>query len=356
MTSGTAFAPCFDNPAVDLPKRGMIRAGYLGGLTRLVSDLGADPRRLLEQQEIDPATFDDPDQDIACVAAVNLLEHCSSRLGDPLFGLRLAEQQNPDVYGCAWAFARSAPDVMTALQSLVDYVQLSVSPECEMELLSGTDVSELRWRTQIGLGDREQVNYHGMVLIMKMLQVLEQHEFRPSYASLTSPVGRSELQELQERLGCRVHARADTNAIAFPSEMLQRPIATANRMLFTLLGNSLDRLRATSRAGFVEQVESSVRRALSGGQCSVDGCAEELGTSARTLQKRLTRMGVKFSEIVQDERIKLAKQALLWSDSSLDEIAFDLGYAEQTSFGRAFKRATGMTPKTFRITERQKRH
>jgi len=350
------FATNFDNPPVDLPPQGKIRAGYLSGLTGLISHLGDDPRRVLEHQGIDPDTFEDPDQDIECIAAINLLEYCSRRLGDPLFGLHLAEQQDPDVYGYAWAFARSAPNVMEALQSLVDYVQLSVSPECEMELVSGSRVSELRWGTHIGLGEREQVNYHGTLLILKMLRILVNSEFRPSYTSLTCRIGRSEIQQLQERLGCRIISRADYNAIAFPSTILKRPISTSNRMMFTLLGSCLDQLRAASKASFVEQVESSVRRALSCGECSVDNCAEELGTSARTLQKRLTRMGVKFSEIVQEERIKLAKQALLWSDCSLDEIAFEIGYSEQTSFGRAFKRATGMTPKTFRMMEQREFH
>lgn len=349
------FAHSFDNLAVDLPPQGKIRVGYLRGLTGLVSRLGGDPRSVLEHQDIDPDTFDNPDQDIECITVVNLLEYCSRRLSDPLFGLRLAEQQNPDVYGCAWAFARSAPNVREALRSIVDYVQLSVSPECEMELVSGREISELRWGTHIGVGDRDQVYYHGLLLILKMLRTLESGSFRPSYASMTSRIGGAELQQLQDRLGCRIHTRADTNAIAFPTEVLEKPLATSDRMMYTLLGNCLDRLRATSRAGFVEQVESSVRRALSRGQCSVDNCAEDLGTSARTLQKRLTRMGVKFSVIVQEERIRLAKQALQWSDCSLDEIAFELGYSEQTSFGRAFKRATGMTPKSFRVAERRDR-
>ena len=53
-------------------------------------------------------------------------------------------------------------------------------------------------------------------------------------------------------------------------------------------------------------------------------------------------------------RMKLAKQALRWTDCSLDDLAFQLGYSEQTSFGRAFKRATGVTPNGFRNREKTK--
>jgi transcriptional regulator GlxA family with amidase domain len=70
------------------------------------------------------------------------------------------------------------------------------------------------------------------------------------------------------------------------------------------------------------------------------------------LQKRLTQLGIKYSDIVQNERIRLAKHWLQWSNTSLDNIAFQLGYSEQTSFGRAFKRSTGLTPQAFRQANR----
>ncbi|CAN7598363.1 AraC family transcriptional regulator ligand-binding domain-containing protein [Phenylobacterium sp. LjRoot219] len=349
MQFGNTFVLSVDASSGAFPAQGQIQAGYLRGLKGLVRDLGGDPRQILERHDIDPLAFDNPDHHIECTSAVNLVEYCSRHLQDPLFGLHLAEHQAPDVFGCVMALARAAPTVREGLQSLIDYVPISASPECEIELVAGRDVAELRWRTDLCAG--EQVNYQGLLLFMKTLEMLGGPQFRPRYANLTFGVGRGDRQPLQDRVGCKVNARAEANAVAFPVDLLDQPVATSNRLLFGLLGGCLGQLRTTTRAGFVDQVEAYVRRALSDGTCSVDACAEKLGTSSRTLQKRLTRHGVKFLDIVQNERIKLAKQALLWSDSSLDDIAFQLGYSEQTSFGRAFKRATGMTPQGFRSAE-----
>jgi AraC-like DNA-binding protein len=331
-----------------LPKHGTLHAGYLLGVLDLVRSRGLDPLRVLERCELESTTFDDPDQHIECGAAVKLLESCSSLCHDPLFGMRLAERQHPEAFGCAVTLARAAPTLREALESLVDYVPVTASPEGAMELAVGREMTELRWSTDVGFGDFEQTNYHGLCLITKTVQTLIGASFRPSYATLTFKVARAQLQTLQTRLCCAVRGGSDAHAIAFPTTLLESPVVTANRAVYSLLGDYLRQLRAASRSGFVEQIEAYVRRALPTGNCLVDGCAAKLGVSSRTLQKRLTRTNLKFSTIVQQERVKLAKHALLHSDRSLDEIALQLGYSEQTSFGRAFKRSTGVTPQAFR--------
>jgi AraC-like DNA-binding protein len=73
-----------------------------------------------------------------------------------------------------------------------------------------------------------------------------------------------------------------------------------------------------------------------------------LGMSVRTLQAHLGETGLKFSDILERQRFELAKSYLEQPHISLDEVAGMLGYAEQSSFGRAFKRWTGLTPRLYR--------
>lgn len=353
MQVQSAFVPNVAAALDAIPAQGRIRTSYLRGFKDLVRTLGGDPCRLLEKHDLDPLAFESPDHDIDCGTAVNLFEYCSRSLDAPLFGLQLAERQEPDAFGCAMTLARAAPNLRQAVQSLIDYVPLSTSPECEIELVTARDVVELRWHSDAGLGDRGQAHYQGMLLFMKALRMLGGKDFRPRYAALAFALRPADAHLLEDRLGCPVRGRAQAHAIAFSPEALEHRVPTADRMLFSLLGSCLPQLRAASRPGFVEKVQAQVRKDLQSERpCSVDDCAENLGTSARTLQKRLTRVGIKFSDIVQKERIELARQALQWSDATLDDIAFQLGYSEQTTFGRAFKRATGLTPQAFRQANR----
>ena len=70
--------------------------------------------------------------------------------------------------------------------------------------------------------------------------------------------------------------------------------------------------------------------------------------SVRTLQVRLAARDLSFSILLDREREKFARIYLAQSPMPLDQVAERLGYAEQTSFGRAFKRWTGTTPKRSR--------
>src|SRR4029077_14404580 len=62
-------------------------------------------------------------------------------------------------------------------------------------------------------------------------------------------------------------------------------------------------------------------------------------------------MGVPPHRYVSQRRLESAK-AMIATGSSLSEIAFNCQFSSQTSFARAFRRATGMTPGKYRRTLR----
>lgn len=76
--------------------------------------------------------------------------------------------------------------------------------------------------------------------------------------------------------------------------------------------------------------------------------AQALGMSERTLARRLKDQGVTFEGLLDDVRRELALQRVADGAGSLAEIALGLGFAEQSTFYRAFARWTGMTPGRWR--------
>jgi AraC-like DNA-binding protein len=332
------------------PAQGQMQARYLRGFNALLNRRGADPRRILERHEIDPASFIDPDAPIACASAAHMLEYCSERLDDPLFGIRLGEAQSPDVFGAVTALARAAPTYRKALQALIDYLPVLHSPEGGVQVLEAAATAEIRWSCNGELNVIQQANGHGFVLMLKTLRMLGGEHFRPLYLRVGFDIDAAGLEALRERAGCKV-LRSDENAIGLPLDVLERPTPSADALVYELLGGYLARVRAAAAPSLKAQVEGYARGALGTGACTVERCAARLGLSARTLQKRLTAEGLRFAEIVETQRLAMAKQALRAGAESLDEVALSLGYSDQTCFGRAFKRWTGVTPQAFREAE-----
>lgn len=82
---------------------------------------------------------------------------------------------------------------------------------------------------------------------------------------------------------------------------------------------------------------------------TVANLASKCGTSARTLQRRLTERSLSFSRLVTDARVEVAASHLCKANGpALAEIAFIAGFADQAHFARTFSRAVGRTPSGYR--------
>lgn len=326
------------------PGAGEMRSGHMRGFVTLVRECGGDPRAILAAHEIDPLTFADPDSYVSCSAAVNAMEYCGRHFNDPLFGARLGAQQSADVFGIAAALGRAAPTVREGLGRIVDTLPLIHSAEGALQLAVGERQAEHRWTGDGLFATNLQGNYQALILQLKLLETLGGRAFRPDHVLLCADVPASHRDELEAWVGCRVAGRQDRNAIAFPVEVLDWPVMTSNRLLFALLNVYLDSLRHDARACLPGKVAAYIRSSLALGTCSLERCARALGMSRRMLQWRLQAEGLCFSEMIEKERVALCRGLLTDSDLSMVEISGLLGYAEQSSFGRACRRWFGAAP------------
>jgi AraC-like DNA-binding protein len=95
-------------------------------------------------------------------------------------------------------------------------------------------------------------------------------------------------------------------------------------------------------------VRRRIREASHGPLPAMGSVAAALAMSPRTLQRRLARERTTYRNLLAEVREDLARQHLAESRLSIAEIAFLLGFADVTSFHRAFKRWTHLTPRAYR--------
>ncbi len=342
------FFYALEGPLDSLPASRQMRTANLSGFPGLVRSMGADPVPLLQRHEIDPQALRDPDRFVDCKSVVELFEYSSASLHDPLFGLHLAQIQDPEVFGCVTTLCRAAPTVRDAINSFIEYIPVVHSPEAMIELVEGATTAEIRWSVGADLGFNHQANYKAALLNLKLLKLVGGRGFRPSYVNLAVDTRERDIPELVKQFGCPFSGTPGHNAIAFPAELLGRPVSTSNRLVYRLLGGYLEQVKAAARCTIEHRVEDYIRGSLASGDCCIERCAMKLDISVRALQTQRAEAGLKFSDILENQRLELARTYLEQAHLSLDQVAEMLGYAEQSSFGRAFKRWTGLTPKLYR--------
>ena len=97
-----------------------------------------------------------------------------------------------------------------------------------------------------------------------------------------------------------------------------------------------------------EAVSRLIEALLPSGYPAIEDVAKLLCLSPRTLQRLLNGEGISYSDLVDRCRCKAACEALEKTPQSIQDIAARLGYADPSSFARAFRRWTGLAPRAWR--------
>jgi len=105
-----------------------------------------------------------------------------------------------------------------------------------------------------------------------------------------------------------------------------------------------------SGSGFASVFGRIVGTYLRSGPLRLEGAAEIMRISTRTLQRRLRQAGLTFSEVVEENRFSVAKELLHRTNLPIIEIALELGYESPSSFARSFRRISGISPRDYRQT------
>lgn len=98
----------------------------------------------------------------------------------------------------------------------------------------------------------------------------------------------------------------------------------------------------------VDIVLEQIRAQILVGSVSVDGAAQLMDTSVRTLQRELHLAGTDFRSLANAAKARRANELLRHTHGSIALISAELGYSSAANFARAYRKATGRTPREFR--------
>ncbi|QIG80817.1 helix-turn-helix domain-containing protein [Stakelama tenebrarum] len=155
---------------------------------------------------------------------------------------------------------------------------------------------------------------------------------------------------LRTHFGCDVQFEAGIDAIVFDAAQMERPNRIGDETIWQFFTQHLAENHPEIEGdGIDQEVMLRVADALSDGVPSLERIAADLGIGSRTLQRRLSDLGKSYQSLVEEARRKLALKLIADTRYPLTEVAFLTGFAEQSSFTRAFKRWSGKTPRDYRL-------
>ena len=154
----------------------------------------------------------------------------------------------------------------------------------------------------------------------------------------------------REVFGAPIHFGATADRLCFSAAEWNRPTTSGDAALVKLMEDHarvLARRAPQPASGFSSEVQKAITSTLADGG-SVTKVARALNVSVRTLQRKLIASGTTFRQVSDAVRGRLAQGYLTDPKVSISEVAFLLGFSEESAFNRAFRRWTGESPGQWR--------
>ena len=290
----------------------------------------------------------DPEERYPITLVLELLNGAVFLTGDEDIGLKAARQIVPGDYAPLEYAARSASTWGESIAAVGRYLRLvndalrfSITSEGPRTLIELDSVVPLPRAS----ADFQSAAFH----------VSGSHIWAPSFDTQyevwfkhAAPASLTEYE--RTFVNGTLRFEATSNGFVVPSELLLLPNPSADPNLHQIMRQYAERMLADlpGASSTTSQVREIVAKRLAQGTPSAPAVARELSMSRRTLARRLEQEGTSFTELLEDVRRCMAMHYVRRTDMSMTEIAYNLGFSQQSAFHRAFRRWTGQTPLEYR--------
>ncbi|MFC3903560.1 AraC-type DNA-binding protein [Acinetobacter marinus] len=268
-------------------------------------------------------------------------------------GLLMAEQVAlPDV-GLMGYLASTSIDLEQAFQLFQKYYPLlyKMTNIEDMTVIEDQTCFSIQWH---GGFQAWQMFYElNLAILFRYIQLIVQaDELHPPTKIVLGFSPQFSLQHYAQFFQSNIDIVANCYAITFLKSTLKIKSTSSDRAMNQMLSiqaqQSIEQNSQNLNAKqFRHKVLSLIEQGLTQDHQSIqDFVASKMYCSERTLQRQLAQHDLHFQTLLDGYRFERAKSALI-TGIALSDIAQQLGYSDQSAFGRAFKRWSGLSPKQF---------
>jgi AraC-like DNA-binding protein len=324
------------------------RATTLIPFVRFLSDLGAPVERELEAHRLPVALLQSPESYIPTLNNWGFLDTMARSEGVTDLGLRVAGRAHLGL------LSRSLRGKLHTASTLLSVMRIL----CHEAARESSGM--VCWLSRRGQRGDEAIEFHleksfgpdtpgysetewfGLLGMMAVVRLYAGPQWQSATVSLRS---RRPLPELAGELFPETRFATGQPSLFFtvPSHLLR--LRLKRESLVSAAGSGTDEAPASDLLGCLRQLLPAY---LADGQPHLELAAALLGTSTRSLQRRLAAEDLSYSALVEDVRMHTASQLLAETDRSVLEISQLVGYSDPSNFARAFRRGAGVSPTRLR--------
>jgi len=314
-------------------------------LPGLLAELGIPVEDVLAGTDLVPGDLA-PDRFLELGAMLTILDNAVARTGREDLGLLLGARQTAAVLGPLALVVRTAATLGQGLSDLTAFQDRNSSAAVTYMRRQGKDVffgyGVHDPRPTVSAITQDIV----LALLTRIVTELTRDAVRPREYLSMRPLPRQPAR--WSSLGAEVRfGEAETGFYLSMADMAV-PLPTADRRLHEQAVDGLLSQPALIPAEWTHRTRRALRALLLQGFSRMPEVALQLGVNPRTLRRTLAREGTSFEEVRDAVRLAMARDLLTMSTLSIGDLALTLGFANPTTFIRAFRRWTGETPAAWR--------
>jgi AraC-like DNA-binding protein len=329
--------------------RPAVPVGYGQLILDVAATHGVDPAALLAASAVDPALMTDPHARLTALQSGSMLVNAMEMSGEPAIGYEIGLHSSLTTHGIMGYGLISSSTVRQAIGLSERYLPARL-PMLTMTLTVDGPVAAIEIVENAPLGTVRQCTLDlFLVGVARIAPVLTDRLRRSEELELWFDYPEPEYYaRFADRLPV-ARFEMGSNQVRFPASDLDLQPETANHVTVAMVEEQCRReLEQLGLDGdLVVQVQAALREAPDGIP-DLDTVADRLSMSSRTFKRRLQEHGTSFRQLVESARKAEAVRLLTGTALSVAQVAERLGYADASSFSRAFQKWTATTPGAFR--------
>ncbi len=329
-----------------MPRVATINVRNFRALADVLRSLGSDPAKILESAGLEPNLFDSLERTILYTDLDRLVSEAMRATGCRDLGLRVGVLQGIAAAGLVGLVSMNSVTVRDALGAIIAGLKTTDS--------GGAVWLDVRHETAIlgysvvidGVRNVEQFCDASVAILVNAMRQFCGADWRPDRVHLMSTLPQ-DLERFARFFRALVEYRASASKMTFNSAVLDGPVKIHDPAYREILTPILEKAIESARGDFMFAVKSVLNSRAGETPLTRSEVSRALGVSVYILSRRLKSAGATFTDLAEQLKIERA-QSLLLTGKHIGEISSDLGFADVSSFTRAFKKRVGHSPSQWR--------